>query len=222
MDGKSKKKQLNLYYLLGVSKDADQATIKSAYKKLALKWHPDKNSNSEESTEMFKSISEAYAVLSNPQRRKRYDMYGETSPDEGGMDGFDGFADMFGGSDDWLFGGADDDAFEDFIKILEGDNTTSFQSMFRNLGRDYRTGPKGGRARAAKGAKKGGGKAFQKDMENMESMMMTMMMGEMMGEMGGAFDPDEDPIFAGLGGGKKTKVGAKGKDSSEGDWETVE
>ena len=74
---KSTKKQ-NLYSLLGVPKDAEAAQIKSAYKKLALKWHPDKNNGSEEATEMFKSISEAYAVLSNPARRKRYDLYGET------------------------------------------------------------------------------------------------------------------------------------------------
>jgi DnaJ-class molecular chaperone len=43
-----------------------------------LKWHPDKNAGSDEATEMFKSISEAYAVLSNPERRKRYDLWGET------------------------------------------------------------------------------------------------------------------------------------------------
>jgi len=43
-----------------------------------LKWHPDKNAGSDEATEMFKSISEAYAVLSNPDRRKKYDLWGET------------------------------------------------------------------------------------------------------------------------------------------------
>jgi molecular chaperone DnaJ len=105
---------MNLYFLLGVSKDSEQATIKSAYKKLALKWHPDKNNGSEEATETFKSISEAYAILSNPQRRKRYDLYGETSAE----------SDMFEG-DDWMFG-ADDAAFEEFINILEKDDFGSF------------------------------------------------------------------------------------------------
>ena len=62
-----------------------------------MKWHPDKNGGSEEATEKFKSISEAYAILSNPERRKRYDLYGETSADDG--DNFD----MFEG-DDWMFG----------------------------------------------------------------------------------------------------------------------
>ena len=78
MKNNAKKKQENLYSLLGVPKDAEAPAIKSAYKKLALKWHPDKNNGSEEATEMFKSISEAYAILSNPSRRKRYDLYGET------------------------------------------------------------------------------------------------------------------------------------------------
>ena len=54
MDSKLKGKKLNLYYLLGVKKDASVQEIKSAYKKLALKWHPDKNEGSDEATEMFK------------------------------------------------------------------------------------------------------------------------------------------------------------------------
>ena len=78
---------------------------------MALKWHPDKNKGSEEATEMFKSISEAYSVLSNPERRKRYDLYGETSPDDGMS-----FENMFDG-DFGDFGFGDD--FEEFIKILE-------------------------------------------------------------------------------------------------------
>ena len=118
MEGaQKKKKQLNLYYLLGIDKNADQAQIKSAYKKLALKWHPDKNGGSEEATEMFKSISEAYSVLSNPERRKRYDLFGEI--------GNEGDDDLFGNMDDFMFG-AEGEAFEEFIKILEKDNVKSF------------------------------------------------------------------------------------------------
>lgn len=84
---------------------------------MALKWHPDKNGGSDESTEMFKNISEAYAILSNPQRRKKYDMYGETGQD-------DGLDDMFGNMDEMfasgMFGGGMpmDDDFDDFINIL--------------------------------------------------------------------------------------------------------
>ena len=113
MESKKKKKQQNLYFLLGLKKDAEPAQIKSSYKKLALKWHPDKNQGSEEATEMFKDISEAYAILSNPARRKRYDLFGETSQDDGGG------GDMFEG-DDWMFGGMDmGDDFDDFINLLE-------------------------------------------------------------------------------------------------------
>lgn len=66
----------NYYEMLGVSKNADQAEIKSAYRKLALKCHPDSGGNEEE----FKQINEAYEVLSNPEKRQSYDMYGSNGP----------------------------------------------------------------------------------------------------------------------------------------------
>mmetsp|Transcript_14911 Transcript_14911/g.13385 ORF Transcript_14911/g.13385 Transcript_14911/m.13385 type:complete len:252 (+) Transcript_14911:51-806(+) len=77
------------YAILGVEKDADQKTIKKAYRKLALKWHPDKNpDNQEEAEEKFKEIGQAYEVLSDPQKRKAYD--------HGGMDEvFTDFGDIF-------------------------------------------------------------------------------------------------------------------------------
>jgi molecular chaperone DnaJ len=70
---------------------------------------------------MFKKISEAYAVLSNPDRRKKYDLWGQTSQDND-EDAFfsEFFDDMFGGDMTFGFGGLDD--MEEFIKILEGDN----------------------------------------------------------------------------------------------------
>jgi DnaJ-class molecular chaperone len=149
MKNNSKKKQENLYALLGVPKDAEAPAIKSAYKKLALKWHPDKNNGSEEATEKFKIISEAYAILSNPSRRKRYDLYGETGQDEGLDDMFSGggmedfFSQMFGAG---TFGAGDmdmGDDFDEFINILEGDNMKSFSGLFGNLGRNYRGGGRG-------------------------------------------------------------------------------
>lgn len=65
------------YERLGVSRDAEPDEIKRAYRKLALKYHPDQNDGSRESEEKFKQITEAYEVLSDPGQRKRYDRYGE-------------------------------------------------------------------------------------------------------------------------------------------------
>ncbi|MDF1578951.1 MAG: DnaJ C-terminal domain-containing protein [Desulfobulbales bacterium] len=67
---------MDYYEILGVDRNADQAAIKKAYRKLALKYHPDKTKGDKASEEKFKEISEAYAVLSDPQKRKQYDTYG--------------------------------------------------------------------------------------------------------------------------------------------------
>ncbi len=67
---------MDYYEILGVDRNADQATIKKAYRKLALKYHPDKTKGDKESEEKFKQVSEAYAVLSDEQKRKQYDTYG--------------------------------------------------------------------------------------------------------------------------------------------------
>lgn len=64
------------YKILGVSKSASTDEIKKAYRKLALKYHPDQNKGDKASEERFKEINEAYAVLSNPEKRKQYDMFG--------------------------------------------------------------------------------------------------------------------------------------------------
>lgn len=64
------------YKVLGVAKDATPEAIKKSYRKLALKYHPDKNPGNKEATEKFKKISEAYAVLSNHEKRKQYDNFG--------------------------------------------------------------------------------------------------------------------------------------------------
>lgn len=86
------------YALLGVDRNADAADIKAAYRRLALKYHPDRNPGDAEAEERFKQINEAYAVLSDPEKRSRYDRYGtvdESMPV--GMDIFDIFASVFGG-----------------------------------------------------------------------------------------------------------------------------
>ena len=68
----------NDYYdVLGVSKDSDPGTIKSSYRKLAMKFHPDKNPGDVEAEKKFKEISEAYEVLSDNEKRNIYDMHGD-------------------------------------------------------------------------------------------------------------------------------------------------
>ena len=98
------------YEVLGLSKDCSSSDIKSAYRKLARKYHPDVNNGEQESEEKFKEISEAYAVLSNPEKRKQYDMYGFNGNLFDGINfdsvfsefGFGDIFDMFFGS---TFGG---------------------------------------------------------------------------------------------------------------------
>jgi DnaJ-class molecular chaperone len=75
---------MDYYEILGVSKNATLDEIKAAYRKLALKWHPDKN-KSPEAVEKFKQINKAYEVLSDPKKREIYDQYGESAFKQGGF-----------------------------------------------------------------------------------------------------------------------------------------
>ena len=91
------------YEVLGVSREAANGEIKSAYRKLALQFHPDRNPNNPEAAESFKEASEAYAVLCDPEKRALYDRYGHAgfSSSGGGFGGFDpstfaDFSDLFG------------------------------------------------------------------------------------------------------------------------------
>ena len=79
------------YKILGVEKNASQEEIKAAYRKLALKYHPDRNPGNKEAEEKFKEAAEAYKILSDSTTRKKYDHYGHAGTE--GMGGF-GAADM--------------------------------------------------------------------------------------------------------------------------------
>ena len=103
------------YEILGVRKDASEQELKSAYRKLAIQYHPDKNAGNKEAEEQFKEAAEAYSALSDPDKRARYDRFGHAGLGSaaGGFQGFDpdifsdfsdilgdffGFGDIFGGS----------------------------------------------------------------------------------------------------------------------------
>ena len=99
------------YEVLGVSRDADDATLKKAYRQFAKKYHPDMNPGDAEAERKFKEASEAYAVLSDPDKRRQYDQFGHAAFEGGGAGGAGGF----GGFD---FSGAD---FSDIFGDIFGD-----------------------------------------------------------------------------------------------------
>ena len=103
------------YEVLGVGKDADEAALKKAYRQVAKKYHPDVNPGDAEAEKKFKEASEAYAILSDPEKRRQYDQFGHAAFDQGagggagGFGGFDfsgaDFSDIFGDIFGDLFGG---------------------------------------------------------------------------------------------------------------------
>ncbi len=97
----------DFYEVLGVSKSASESEIKKAYRQMALKYHPDKNPDDKEAEEKFKEAAEAYEVLSNPEKKARYDQFGHAGMGGAGNGGYGGgmnmddifsqFGDIFGG-----------------------------------------------------------------------------------------------------------------------------
>lgn len=105
------------YEVLGVDRGADETTIKKAYRQLAKKYHPDMNPGDKEAEKKFKEASEAYAVLSDPEKRRQYDQFGHAAFEQGGAGG------GFGGFD---FNGADmGDIFGDIFGDLFGGGRSS-------------------------------------------------------------------------------------------------
>lgn len=100
------------YEVLGVERNADAETIKKAYRKAAIKYHPDKNPGDKEAEEKFKEAAEAYDVLSNDDKRARYDRFGHAGMNGAGSGGFGGF----GGAGGFTM----DDIFEQFGDIFGG------------------------------------------------------------------------------------------------------
>ena len=104
------------YEVLGVDKNASDAELKKAYRKLAKKYHPDTNPGDKEAEAKFKEASEAYAVLSDADKRRQYDQFGHAAFEQGGGAG------GFGGFD---FGGDMGDIFGDIFGDLFGGGSRS-------------------------------------------------------------------------------------------------
>lgn len=125
------------YEVLGVDKNADEAALKKAYRQLAKKYHPDANPGDEEAAAKFKEASEAYAVLSDADKRRQYDQFGHAAFEggAGGAGGFDfsdfDFGDIFGGS-----------GFGDIFGDLFGGGRRRGPSNGPRRGADVRTGPR--------------------------------------------------------------------------------
>ena len=109
------------YEILGVSRDASEKEIKSAYRKQALKYHPDRNPGNKEAEEKFKQASEAYQILGNTQKKAQYDQFGHAGFQNANRghgfrdvhDIFESFSDIFGQMN---FGGMGGGGFEDFFR----------------------------------------------------------------------------------------------------------
>ncbi|TKA62347.1 hypothetical protein B0A49_07331 [Cryomyces minteri] len=132
-------RETKFYDILGVSPDASEAQLKSAYKKGALKHHPDKNQHNPEAAEKFKDLSTAYEVLSDPQKRQVYDQYGEQGLEQGGAGGGgmaaeDLFAQFFGGGGGGfggMFGGGMRDQGPKKARPIQHVHKVSLEDIYR-------------------------------------------------------------------------------------------
>jgi len=143
---------VDYYKTLGVAKNASAEDIKKAYRKLARKLHPDVNPNDKEAHKKFQQINEANEVLSDPEKRKKYDQYGENwkhadqyeqarqhqqQQGAGGFGGFGGggFGSNFGGGE-YTYSGEEEGGFSDFFESLFG-GARGRRSQAKYRGQDY-------------------------------------------------------------------------------------
>ena len=126
---------IDYYKILGIAKDTPQEKIKSAYKKRARQFHPDLHPDDPKAKAKFQALTEAFDVLNDPEKRKKYDQYGEHWKEAGafgGAGGSGGFGGGFGGS-----AGSFDDF--DFSQFSGGGGFSSFWGRERNALRRYKS-----------------------------------------------------------------------------------
>lgn len=130
-------KDSKLYDILGVAPTATEAQLKTAYKKGALKYHPDKNASNPEAADKFKELSHAYEILSDSQKRQIYDQYGEEGLEGGaggaGMNAEDLFAQFFGGGGAFggMFGGGMRDTGPKKARTINHVHKVSLEDIYR-------------------------------------------------------------------------------------------
>ena len=120
--------QRDYYQVLNVSKQASDSELKKAYRQLAMKYHPDKNPGDHTAEEKFKEAAEAYSVLSDSNKRARYDQFGHAGVNQGSAGGFSSHMDL-------------NDIFDHFGDIFSG---SGFGDIFGNSKRSGRSGPQRG------------------------------------------------------------------------------
>ena len=186
------------YQILGCPRNADDAALKKAYRKLAVKWHPDKNPDNAEATKNFQKISEAYATLSDSKKRKLYDQYGKEGvnaadqmPDGATGHGFPGgmhFGGMPGGGGGGVHHMSPDEAQAFFSNIFGGSDPFG-DMMFGGGGRGGGFGASMGGGMPGMHSSFGGGGGipmmFGGGMPGMHSSMMGGSMPGMGGSMNG-------------------------------------
>ena len=119
--------ELDYYEVLGVERTATQEEIKKGYRRMAMKYHPDRNKGDESAEEKFKQVGEAYSVLGDEQKRAAYDRYGRSAFESGGAGGFGG---GFGSFDPSQFGEFSD-IFAEIFGARAGGRAGGNKQMFR-------------------------------------------------------------------------------------------